>query len=199
MARKNKTKKKEKKFDIIIVLLICMAIALLYMGYKEIKPVLDSKSLMSDLLKSSVEDAKDPLNRKIDFDKLKETNEDIVGWLYIPGTSVDYPILLGDSNDEYLYRDIEGNWTGLGSIFALKNTEEDLSNARICLFGHNMLYYEMFGELKRYYQEDKFRDKHQTFYVYTPDRVMELGIYSILTCHESDDLISNHHYFGDDD
>ena len=42
---------------------------------------------------------------KIDFDKLRAKNKDIVGWVYIKRTSIDYPIVQGKDNEEYLHMD----------------------------------------------------------------------------------------------
>ena len=53
----------------------------------------------------------------IDFDALQERNPDVVGWITIPGTNIDYPILHTDDNETYLHQDIDGNESVSGAIY----------------------------------------------------------------------------------
>lgn len=189
----SKKKKGKKSGNIIItIILISMLGTLGYLSYKEFKPVLDSMKVKHEMRELAITEEKvDPWDRVVNFGKLKAVNSDIVGWVYIPEISVDYPIVIGDTDSEYLRKDIYGNYSTPGSIFAYADTSKDLSDGKIVLFGHNMLYYEMFGELKRYYREDDFRKEHLTFYVYTPEKTMELGVFSIFGCHETDGALNN--------
>ena len=66
------------------------------------------------------------LLREIDWKGLVALNSDIVGWIYIPGTHVDYPILIGESDTEYLYKSSTGTANKLGSIFAFTDTSRSL-------------------------------------------------------------------------
>lgn len=125
---------------------------------------------------------------KVDFKCLKEINTDICGWIYIPDTSVDYPILIGDTDEKYLYTDVEGNPSKLGSIFSFSDTDRTLKDARIILFGHNMKEYQMFGELKRYIEDEEFRNNHKKIYIYAEDKIMELEVFSIFICEETDSI-----------
>ena len=43
-----------------------------------------------------------PLDRTIDFDALRAVNEDIIGWIYMPNTRIDYPLVIGEDNDYYI-------------------------------------------------------------------------------------------------
>ena len=48
------------------------------------------------------EDPNDPMNRKIDFTAAQAMNPDVYGWIWIPGTNVDYPILQSETEpDDY--------------------------------------------------------------------------------------------------
>ena len=100
--------------------------------------------------------SEDPLDRQIDFESLQRLNPDIIGWIYAPQIEVDQPILKGSSDTEYLNRDFEGNYSPLGSIFTWAHAEERLSDAHLCLFGHNMISGQMFGRLDAF-TEESFR------------------------------------------
>ena len=50
----------------------------------------------------------------IDFDALKKVNEDVVGWIYIPGTNINYVVVQGKTNDTYLRTLISGDYNANG-------------------------------------------------------------------------------------
>lgn len=176
--------------NLIILLLLGLSALFAFLAYKEEEPVIKSKAQQEAIKEIAVLDNSDPYNRIIDFQTLRTLNEDIVGWLYIPDSSIDYPILIGDTDSEYLNKDVEGNWSELGSIFCFKDTNKNLFDANTFLFGHNMLEYQMFGELRRYFDKD-FRDSHKKVYIYTETRTLELEVFSIFTCLSYDELFSN--------
>lgn len=111
-----------------------------------------------------------------------------MAWIYIPGTTVDYPILIGDTNEEYLYKDLEGNYNPLGSIFS--DAKKDLSEDHIKIYGHNMREFQMFGELRKFLNKE-YMEQHEKFYIYTENKTMECDIFSIFICDIYDSFFSN--------
>lgn len=99
----------------------------------------------------------DPKNRIIDWTYLHNINKDIVAWIYVPNTNIDYPVIKGEG-DYYLHRNIYGKYDINGSIF----TNEDIYDRHIVIFGHNMKQEVMFGRL----QESEIN----VAYLYTPDQ-----------------------------
>lgn len=82
------------------------------------------------------------------FEKLKEINNDTVGWLTVNNTKIDYPIVQSTDNDYYLYRDYYKNKNRHGWIYMdYRNNIEDLSDNTI-IFGHNLANQKMFGTLR---------------------------------------------------
>ena len=101
-------------------------------------------------------DPEDPFERRIDFETLQQINPHIKGWIYIPGTKIDYPVLAGE---EYLNRDMYGGKSSLGSIFTYADV--DLQNDSIVrIYGHNMISMQMFGCIKKY-ADQEFADAMQ--------------------------------------
>lgn len=131
-------------------------------------------------------DPNDPFNRYIDFDKLKSINKDIVGWLYVPGTKIDYPILTGSGDQTYLYKDYKGNYSYPGSIFTFSDVSLD-NDDHVVFFGHNMVSRQMFGGLREY-KSSKYAAKHTKAYVYTPDRTKECDLIGSFVCYKTDDV-----------
>lgn len=64
-------------------------------------------------------------------------NKDIVGWITVKNTEIDYPIVQGDDNSEYLTTDISGNYSRSGAIFMNYTNDEDFTDDNTVLFGHN--------------------------------------------------------------
>lgn len=94
-----------------ILLVICLAVFLYSagnlakIGYKYHKLDSDNKKLQEEVVTEVKQDS--PLDRKIDFNQLKSINEDIVGWIYIPNTNIDYALLKGKTNDTYIHTNYE--------------------------------------------------------------------------------------------
>ena len=104
---------------------------------------------------------------QVDFETLCAINPDIVGWLYCEGTSINYPVLKGESNDTYLYTRYDGIYSSGGSIFMDYRCSEDLSDDYTVIYGHNMLADSMFNCLD-YFRKQDYLDKHSRFFYLTP-------------------------------
>jgi sortase B len=84
------------------------------------------------------------------FKKLLQTNEDIVGWLRIENTNIDYPVLQAEDNDFYLKHDIQKDNNVNGSIFMDYRNNIETNNRHIIVYGHNMKNRTMFTSLLNY-------------------------------------------------
>jgi len=127
-----------------------------------------------------------PLGVKIDFDGLKEMNEDIIGWITIPGTQVSYAILQDKEQEEYyLHHTVTKEENILGSIFTYPQFSPSLTDPNTIIFGHNMRSGQMFGELSNY-TDQAFYNEYPDVYIYTPERSVHCLIYSAYTCPKED-------------
>lgn len=110
----------------------------------------------------------------IDFDALLEINPDTVGWIKIPDTNVDYPIVWREGdNDTYLHTDFEGNSSQAGAIYLDMDSTPDFSGRNNLLYGHHMKNGSMFKDVVKY-KDKEFFDTHQYFEIYTPERTIHL-------------------------
>lgn len=87
-------------------------------------------------------------------------NDDIVGFISIEGTSIDYPVLHSSDNNFYLYRNLSKQYSVAGSIFLDYENNIELEDKNTILYGHNMNADIMFHSL-RYYQDKDFYEKHK--------------------------------------
>lgn len=103
----------------------------------------------------------------IDFEALSAMNPDTVGWIRIPDTKIDYPIVQGSDNQAYLYKSFQGEEADAGCIFLDFESRSDLRGYNNVLYGHNMKNGTMFADLVQYKDERYFRE-HPYFKIYTP-------------------------------
>jgi len=110
--------------------------------------------------------------RVIDFKGLSAINPDIVGWIFIPGTRIDYPVMHTDNNEFYLKHDFEGNFSDSGSIFLEMQNKPDFTDIDSRIYGHNMYDRSMFGSLPDYRKAD-FAAYYTNIFLYTPTETKE--------------------------
>ncbi|MCL2655428.1 MAG: class B sortase [Coriobacteriia bacterium] len=110
--------------------------------------------------------------RVIDFTALKKINPEIVAWLYIPNSRIDYPIAQAKDNDYYLHHDFYRRSSFSGCVFLDKDYPADFSGHDSPVYGHHMRNKSMFGSLD-YFRQASFRDSHQIAFVYLPDKTIK--------------------------
>lgn len=178
---------------IIASIVLIVAVVFLYKGIMDSKGNISNKVKNNSLRELTTSVANDPLDRIIDFEKLKAINEDIKAWIYVPGTDIDYPILVGESDEEYLYKDINKEYTKLGSLFGFAGT--DFNKGNTFIFGHNMANNQMFGQLKKFISSE-FSNENKYFYIYTERKVMKCEIFSTFICDIKDSVFNGEYEIG---
>ncbi|RKP53070.1 SrtB family sortase [Cohnella endophytica] len=108
-------------------------------------------------LPTPVHKAKPEFNAK--FSDLVKVNEDIVGWVKIEGTRIDYPVAQGEDNEFYLNNDINRKSNVAGSIFMDYRNELGGENRNVILYGHDMKNKTMFADLVSYESRWNFENK----------------------------------------
>ena len=134
----------------------------------------------------------------IDFDKLKEKNDDVIGWLYMPVLDITYPVMQGDDNDKYLHYTYEGTKNSSGSIFMDYQSDKDMTDRNTIIYGHNMKNGSMFGKLKKFNQDETLCDTDPYIYYFTEDASYKYRIfaYYITSVGSSTytNMVSDHEY-----
>lgn len=115
----------------------------------------------------------------IDFEKLKTINSDIVAWIVIEGTKVNYPVVKSHDNADYLHTTFEGNRNACGTLFIDCNNQPDFSDKNTIIYGHNMKNGSMFKTVNLY-RDEKFYMEHPTVWIVTEQGQKE---YNILSAH----------------
>ena len=129
---------------------------------KDIKTLSDINNLeqknkiLTPSTDKDLEDNKNDINKK--FIELLKTNKEIVGWINVPNTKVDYPIVKTSNNNFYLNHNILKKEDSSGAIFMDFRNDIEIMDKNTILYGHNMKNGTMFKGLMKYKDEDFLKE-----------------------------------------
>lgn len=92
------------------------------------------------------------------YARLHEENGDMVGWLTIPGTAIDYPVMQKAGNEYYLHYDFYGEENRHGCLFVKDIADVNTPGDCFIIYGHNMKDGTMFGDLDEYRSEEYYKE-----------------------------------------
>ena len=164
-------------YTIITILLIGLVLISSYLIFKEKKQNEKQENTFEDLIEIVEENIENQEERKIDINKIYEENKDIVGWLKIDNTTINYPIMqnINDPN-YYLRRDFYKNYSSYGTPYMAKQC--NLNSDNIVIYGHHMKNNKMFGELEKYKSKD-FYNNHKIITFTTLEKEYSYEIFAV--------------------
>ena len=197
--------KKKAIYHIIFLLLfafliICSILIILYYSarYENTLKIKEVKNLTERISEREIEDfyktnydkyiltlQKDRIKTFLSYRNLKDINSDYCGWLHIPDTKIDYPVLQSQSKqDFYLNHDFYKDKNSSGSIYLDNACIIGFSNNYI-IYGHHMKDGTMFANLNKYQSKEYYLDHNKIQF----DTLYDIGDYqlvSVLKIPESD-------------
>lgn len=117
---------------------------------------------------------------EVDFDGLKKSNKDVVGWIQFEHVDISYPIVRGEDNSFYLNHTVTKTENKAGAIFMDYKNAKDFSDMNTIIYGHNMKNGSMFGLMGKY-KNAEFYLGRDCFWIYTPTADYR---YVIFSCYE---------------
>lgn len=111
------------------------------------------------------------------FIPILEINPEVVGWLIIPGTTIDYPVVQTDDNEYYLSHDINGKESKRGAIFMDYRNIPSGDDKNTILYGHNMRDGSMFKDITKF-KDKNFFEENTTIWFYTLDKLTQWEVFS---------------------
>ena len=137
------------------------------------------------------EEADDLASMTVDWDALRAINPEVVAWVYIPDTAINYPVCWSGDNDKYLTANFDGEsgiFTGSGTIFLDMNNRPDLTDQNTAMYGHHMNDGSMFACLSDFADAGTF-EAHRTVYLMTPTTNYQFRTFSLVLTDGSDTLV----------
>lgn len=130
---------------------------------------------------------------RIDFNALQEENPEIWGWLYIPGTDIDQPLLQSATSDTW-YQDhtADGQEGEEGALYIEIPNQINLCDFNTVIHGKDQKEDDLFYALHKFEDPDFFQE-HEALYIYTPDNVYTYSIYAAYY-DEGSDILRRYDY-----
>lgn len=177
----------KKYFTILIILLIiciCSGGFAIYKISEEKSEINEAEIFSSEFLEYSPDDYftdnytyQDIYNNFMpDLEKMRSINSDVVGWLYIPITNINYPVLKGEDNSYYLTHSVSKKYSAAGSVFLDKR---GINDKNTIIYGHNMgrASNVMFHDVTNFSDENYFENVKSGYYI-DEDGITELNIFA---------------------
>ena len=173
-----------------ILNIIVMGIILflfLYGGYSLWDTYMSAKSafLSDDLLsyKPQPGEGENP-----SLEDLMAINKDVAGWITIDDTHIDYPVVQGKDDMEYINKDVYGEFSLSGSIFLSCMNKKDFSDNYNLVYGHHMANGGMFGDVVEYTDISYF-EKHMEGWLYLADATYQIQMFACVETDAYDSMI----------
>lgn len=198
--RKKKQIKQNKKLKIAVlgILIFIFAIGIGYIGYYIYNNL---KSQNDDVLSNIAVDDKQITETKteriLQLEELKKQNNDIIGWIEIENTIINYPVLQCEDNSFYMTHNYKKEYSAEGSIFLDKDYNWELPSSNLLLYGHNNKNKTMFAELLNYKEESYYKE-HPTirFTTIAEDKTYEIiAVFKSRVYYKSEKDVFRYYYF----
>lgn len=166
--------------NLVVVLTILAAIA--YSLYS----IWDNNSIYAAALSLTARIRQEkPSGDQPSFDDLQKINPDVCAWITMDGTNIDNPIVQGSDNEEYLNKDVYGEYSLAGTIFLDTRCSRDFQDFDELIYGHHMDQHAMFGDLDLYLDRDFF-DNNTTGTLLLPGKNIPVTVLSVMVVKDTD-------------
>lgn len=160
MSRKRSKHSKETKnyiqiiFIVIFIISICAIIYYFYNAHKH-------QDILNNIKIDEGQITEETTERMLQIAELKKENEDIIGWIEVEGTNINFPVVQGTDNEYYMKHTYTKEYSNDGSIFLDKSYDWNLPSTNLLLYGHNNKNGNMFQDLLKY-KDENFYKEHTT-------------------------------------
>ena len=170
--------------------IILMVVMLSFGGYSlwDTYVTMSGAFLKNDLLKYKPS-LDNPEQTRLSLQELMAINPDTRAWITLDGTHIDYPMVQGKDDMEYVNKDVTCEFSLSGSIFLSAKNKADFSDPYMLTYGHHMDNGGMYGDVMEFIKKDYF-DKHLTGHLFLPDgRARKLDVFAVIECDAYDQMI----------
>lgn len=188
--------KKSKKtviFKLLFIIIVIMLILELPLKNSE-QVANETENLQSE---NNIEN-QEKTEKMLLVEEVQKENSDIVGWLEIDGTNINYPVLQGADNDYYLTHNYKKEYSKDGAIFLDKSYDWNLQSTNLLIYGHNNIgSNEMFTSLIKY-KKESYYNNHKIIKFITNNEDAEYEIISVFLSrvyYKSEKDVFRYYYF----
>ena len=197
--KKEETQEKRGRIEIPLYKLILVIIAIISIitiyntYYKETK----TDDILSDIKVDETQITETKTEKMLQLEELKKENNDIVAWLEILNTKINYPVLQTSDNEYYMKHNYKKEKSGDGSIFLDKDYNWDIPSSNLLIYGHNNKNGNMFQDLLKYEDENYYKE-HPTIQFTTVNEDCTYDIIAVFKSrvyYKSEQNVFRYYYF----
>lgn len=122
------------------------------------------------------------------LEDLKKKNPDVKAWLQVPETNIDYPVVQGQDDMEYINKNVYGEFELSGAIFLSCLNKDDFSDPYNLIYGHNMKNGGMFADVVDFINK-KYFDEHKKGKLYLTNETKKIQFFACMKVTASDTKI----------
>ena len=179
------SRKRRTGWLIVMILSLLLLIAVLVAGILYLIPWLAGghEVPFSSTVESEISEVSEPVilpDNPIDFATLQAKNPEIIGWIRMPGTVIDYPVMQSGPKTEenfYLSHDPDRKKYRPGSIYIQRCNATEFTDPNTVIYGHNMKSGAMFAALYKMRNATFFKE-HEYLTIYTPGHILTYRVYA---------------------
>lgn len=166
--------------SIVIMLISAMLISIIFI-FKDKKEENEQEKIFEEITEIAKEktDNKESIQEDtVNIKELYKINNDIIGWIKIENSNIDYPVMQTKENPNYyLKRNFYKQYSILGTPYMAENCNIEKSD-NLIIYGHHINGNKLFGELENY-KSKKYYDTHKIIKFYTMTENAEYEIIAI--------------------
>ena len=187
--------KKSKKIIIINIICVILIGILIYSGikiYNWYKENQNSKKItdqISETITIQQDENEEQKQYIVDFNSLKEQNDETVAWIKVNNTNIEYPIVKTSNNSYYLTHSFDKSYNLAGWPFADYKNKFDGTDKNIVIYGHNRKDGSMFATLKGILSPEWYNNEENRNIIFNTEN--ENGIYEVFSVYQ----IENEEYY----
>ena len=142
-------------FMVIFIISIC---SIIYYFYNANKDKNKYQEVLNNINIDKEQVTEQRTERMLQVEELTKENQDIVGWIEIEGTNINYPVVQGTDNQYYMKHAYNKENSKDGSIFLDKSYDWNIPSSNLLLYGHNNKNGTMFQNLLKYKDESSYKE-----------------------------------------
>ena len=184
-------------FIFFIIIFVCGIGYLTYYLYDRNKNNKDNEEILNNIEIDESKITESKTERMIQLEELQKENEEIIGWLEIEGTNINYPVLQTSDNDYYLTHNYKKEKASTGSIFLDKDFDLINGSSNYLIYGHRNKSGLMFEDLIKYAEEDFYKEHTKIrFTTNKDDSIYEiLSVFYSRVYYKSEQNVFRYYYF----
>lgn len=198
----------KKVLMVIFTILIVCSLTYIFKVYYDIHRSNKEGDLLNNISVNEIAELENQNNANAEFavtktermlklEELQKENQDIVAWIEIEGTNINYPVLQCQNNEFYMNHNYKKDYSLSGAIFLDKNYNWNPESTNLLIYGHNMINNTMFTNLLNYKSQDYYNAHPKVrFTTNTEDAVYEIfSAFESRTYYKYEENVFRYYYF----